>query len=198
MISQKKIVNKYWVAALFSAATFLFSGCQNKVEEVKKVTQVYSGPMEIQRDIDYTYSDSAKVQLRLQAPMAENYSQLEEPILEFREGLHVTFYDKQGEPESYIRSNYAIRREADALWEARGDVEAMNYQNGKKVNTELLFWNENEGLIYSDEFVKVTTPDNVIMGEGFEADQNFNWYNIFKVTGTISLNEENDSSATDN
>ena len=71
---------------------------------------------------------------------------------------------------------------------AKNDVVVVN-QKGEQLNTEKLLWDENTGKIYSDEFVKITTPDEIIMGKGFEANQDFSKYKIFKVTGNITVKE---------
>ena len=39
-------------------------------------------------------------------------------------------------------------------------------------------------------FVKITTEDEIIMGEGFESNQSFTKFKIKKIKGTISLDEE--------
>jgi len=62
-------------------------------------------------------------------------------------------------------------------------------EKNEKLNTEKLEWDEQTGKLYSDQFVKITTPEEIIMGTGFEADQNFNSYRIFKVTGTITVKQ---------
>ena len=40
-----------------------------------------------------------------------------------------------------------------------------------------------------DDFVKITTKDQVIWGDGMEADQDFSEYNIKNVKGEIDIKE---------
>ena len=61
---------------------------------------------------------------------------------------------------------------------------------GEKLETEHLIWSEREQKIWSEEFVTLSRGTEVIMGQGFEADQNFTTYTIKKVTGTISIEED--------
>lgn len=63
----------------------------------------------------------------------------------------------------------------------------MVNEKNEKLNTEHLIWNERTKKIYSDDFVKITTPDEIIFGNGFEADQDFSRYKIMKIKGTINL-----------
>jgi len=70
--------------------------------------------------------------------------------------------------------------------EARKNVVAIN-QNGDQLNTEHLIWDERREKLLSDEFVKITTKDEIIYGSGFEANQDFSKYKIFNIKGTISI-----------
>ena len=60
---------------------------------------------------------------------------------------------------------------------------------GEKLNTEHLFWDEKKEMIYSDVFVKITTKDEIIMGEGLESNQDFSRYKFKKIKGTISVKQ---------
>ena len=66
---------------------------------------------------------------------------------------------------------------------------------------EMLFNNiffalEDSSKIYSDEFVKITTEDEIIMGEGMEANQDFTKWKIHKIKGVINVEEKEDSTKT--
>lgn len=164
------------------------------MEDVKKVTSTYTGPLEVQKNIHYTYSDSARITTVLKAPEAHSYSQLEEPYLEFIKGINVEFFDDSGQSESRITANYAIRYTEKKQWNARDSVVFVN-QKGEKLNTDFLVWDEESGKIHSDDHVKITTPSQIIMGKGFESDQTFSYYKIYKVTGEIWLDDEDEPQA---
>jgi LPS export ABC transporter protein LptC len=102
--------------------------------------------------------------------------------------LQVRFFNELGEQNSSLVAEYALQMVAKNLWEARGDVVVIN-SKGEQLNTEKLFWDSRKEIIYSDEFVKITTPEQVIMGEGFTADQNFEEYEINRPTGTINIDD---------
>jgi hypothetical protein len=63
-------------------------------------------------------------------------------------------------------------------------------KEGEVLNTDQLFWDERLKIIYSNAFVKITRPNEVIMGEGFEADETFSRWKIKKIQGTIYLQDE--------
>ena len=48
----------------------------------------------------------------------------------------------------------------------------------------------NREEVYSDKFVKITTADEILMGDGFVSSQDFNEWKIVKPTGVISIKDE--------
>jgi LPS export ABC transporter protein LptC len=167
---------------------FLFS-CTNDPEEVKSIVVPEDLPMEETEDLDLSYSDSGYVRLNLKAPRAEYYPNLEEPERRFPNGIDVKFFDSFGKEESRLQADYAVQFMKKGLWQATGNVVVVN-RKGEQLNTEELFWNEKTEEIYSDVFVRLSTGQEVIMGEGFKADQTFDNYEINKVTGTIEIEDE--------
>jgi LPS export ABC transporter protein LptC len=112
--------------------------------------------------------------------------------LEFPQGIDVRFFNKEEEEDSHLMADYAIRYPNKGIWEARGNVQVTN-RKGERLDTEYMVWDEREEIIYSDEFVRITTGNQVIMGEGFKADQNFEKYEIEKVTGELYVEDDQDS-----
>ena len=72
--------------------------------------------------------------------------------------------------------------------EAKRNVVVVN-EKGEKLNTEHLIWEEEGDRITSDAFVKITTADEILMGEGLESNQSFTKYRIKKIKGTIRLKD---------
>lgn len=175
--------------ASLGAMLFFTSACENEVQKVRTLTKTERIPLEVQTDLFLEYSDSTRKKMELEAPLAESYPNLPSPQREFRKGLTVRFFNDYGQLDSRLRADYALQFIDKNLWEARGDVVVVN-QKGEQLNTEKLFWDSKTELIYTDEFVKITTPTEVIMGEGFKADQNFSNYEIYKVTGTLNIEDD--------
>jgi LPS export ABC transporter protein LptC len=97
--------------------------------------------------------------------------------------------------ENQLDANYAISHENEKIIEVRNDVRLENVK-GERLNTEKLTWNQASKKIYTDQFVKITTPDEVIYGDGFESNQNFTEYKIFKIRGILSLKDIKTDSST--
>ena len=113
----------------------------------------------------------------------------EEAYMEMVKGIEVLFYDSLQKITTTLTSNYAINRIGKNIMEAKNDVIVVN-EKGEKLNTEHLIWDRNTQKITSDVFVKITTAEQVLMGDGLIANQDFSDYKILKPRGVINI--END------
>ncbi|MGB1316703.1 MAG: LPS export ABC transporter periplasmic protein LptC [Flavobacteriales bacterium] len=184
--SSFKKVSELRFACLFLFALVL-AGCVNDLEEVKAITSNEILPVEVADDIKIIYSDSAILKVILEAQHLERFVG-ENPYLEMTNGVHVRFYNSLGTVESELSSNYAVSYENTDIMEAKENVVVVN-QKGETLNTEHLIWEEKTERIHTEEFVKITTEDEVIFGHGFESNQDFTKYRIKKIKGTIDLND---------
>jgi LPS export ABC transporter protein LptC len=175
---------------IFLLALFmcLGSSCENDIEKVSLVTGKEKLPVETSTDLEILYSDSSRVKVKVNAPMLTRFGG-EKPVTELAKGVKVEFYDENLNVTSTLTANYALRKDNESVMEARNNVVVINVK-GEKLNTEHLVWDEKTSRIYSDEFVKITTPDKIIFGDGFEANQDFTNYKIFKIKGTITINKD--------
>jgi len=184
----------YTISALSIKVITVFLGivmlcsCKNDIDVINTFTEIHNLPSQSVRNLETIYTDSGKIQIKLLAPELKRFSNVEEPYIEFPAGIKVVFYDKNQEPESRLTAKYAIYSETNKLWEARDSVIAIN-NLGDTLNTELLFWDEKKELIYTNKFVKITTENEVIWGEGLEANQEFTDWKIKNVKGTIYIDK---------
>ena len=74
------------------------------------------------------------------------------------------------------------------IMEAKNNVVVVN-EKGEQLNTEHLTWDKKQSLIYTKEFVKITTAEEIIYGNGLESNQSFTKYKIKDIKGTINLKE---------
>jgi LPS export ABC transporter protein LptC len=177
-------------ARLFFTIIFLFliASCERKIGTIEK-SDILNLPEQSGKSINTIFTDSGKVQLIVSAPMLERYTNEDDPRSEFRAGIKAVFYEGNPEPVASVTSKYARYIDKKKLWELKDSVVAVNEQN-YKLETELLFWDQEKDLIYTDRFVKITSDDEVVMGTGFESDPRLTVRKIRKVTATIYLNDE--------
>ena len=142
-------------------------------------------PTETVNGLEVLYSDSAHVKARGLAPVMYRFID-KHPRIEMPKGIKIYFYDNNQKETSTLTAKYATRDEAKKTMEARNDVVVRN-EKGEQLNTEKLVWDERTGKFSSDAFVKITTATEVIMGEGFEANQDFTKYRILHPKGNIMV-----------
>lgn len=171
---------------LFSLIILSFS-CKNSVDKVNEVTSGPTGAAETGKGIEVVYSDSAKVKFKLTAGRLERKDG-ETPVTEFFDGVKIVFYGEDQKPESEMKSDYAIHYENEEKMIARNNVVVVNAK-GEKLNTEELVWEQQKHLVYTDKFVKITTQDETLYGDGLESKEDFTKYKILKIKGTINRKE---------
>ena len=96
------------------------------------------------------------------------------------------FFDESGKKESELLSDYAIIDEENDVMQAQKNVVVRNV-NGDILESETLNWSQEKQEIFTDDFIKITTANEVIFGQGLVSNQNFTKYTIKKIKGTISI-----------
>jgi len=109
----------------------------------------------------------------------------------FPKGIYVEKFDSTFNVEGSIKSDTAYYYDKKSLWHLIGNVEVMNLQK-EKFETQELFWNEKLKKIYSQKVIRIEQADKIIVGEGFESNQEMTDYIIFK-TNAILYVADNDS-----
>lgn len=170
------------VAGLFS--------CQNNRNEVMAFGKKDKRASQTGKGITMLYTDSTLLRVKLEAPEMEIYDRdVEEKTTVMPKGVFVVFYNDEGKESTTLKADYGIRYEASKRMEVKYNVEVVN-ENGEKLNTEHLIWDEQTKKIRTDAFVKITTAREIIMGKGLEANQDFTQYQITEITGTLRVDEQ--------
>jgi LPS export ABC transporter protein LptC len=191
MISEKTY---YGIVALFLLLMFSETACIN-IEDRRKANNLQTDTVYPERatGVILTVTDSGHKIAEIRTPLMERYSG-KNPYIEMTKGLKGLFFNKNGVKENQLDADYGISKQNEKIIEVRRNVILENVK-GEKLNSEKLVWNQATQKIYTDEFVKITTPDEVIYGDGFESNQNFTEYRIFKIKGILSLKDVIDSTA---
>ncbi|MBN8702445.1 MAG: LPS export ABC transporter periplasmic protein LptC [Bacteroidetes bacterium] len=164
-----------------------FSACQNDIKDVEQVTVNKIFPTESSTNVILFHTDSAKPKLRLESPQVDHFSG-KKPYIEMPKGVKLEFYETDGKVKTRLTCGYAIRRELERTMEAKQNVVVIN-EKGEQLNTEYLIWDESKEIISTNEFVKITTEEEVIFGDGLEATEDFSRYKILNIKGTINLKD---------
>ena len=145
------------------------------------------------RNYDVTFTDSGRVEVVFKSPLVERFDNKpdEGQYYEFKKGLFIEFYNREGEVESTISAEYGKYWIDKDLGYARDSVVGKNLLKGDELNTEELYWNKEKEKLYSNVFTKITNEEGVFYGEeGFESDQNFDNYKLIGSSGTVNVKDE--------
>jgi len=150
----------------------------------------YDGPVMAMDSIETMYSDSAIVKIKITAPKQLNFSDGNE---EYPNGISLEFFNELGEVISTLQANKAYYIEKEKHYKGVGNVIVVNLETGDRLNTEELFWSPKDEKVFTDNFVTIRSEDEIHTGEGLIANQDFDNYQIMKPTGTIVIEDSNET-----
>jgi LPS export ABC transporter protein LptC len=177
-----------WLILTSVLLIVLTVSCENKIDFIPK-SDFLSIPSLTVHNFKTVYSDSGKIQLIMTSPLLEQFDNADAKYYEFRNGIKVDFYNGEKNPTAKASSKYAKYFNKENRWELKDSVVIIN-ETGDKLETEVLYWDQQKDLIYTDRFVRITNQDQIIMGTGFESDPRLERRRIKKVSATIYLKDE--------
>ena len=180
----------YMKSIIVLLGAIMLLACKNDIKEVNALAEREKRPDMTGENLELVYSDSARIKYRVLAPEYIKGNREKEKYEEFPKGIHVLSYDPAGKMIGSIKAKYAKKLEDEMLWEARNEVVIINAE-GKKLETELLYWDMKKELIYSDRYVKLSADGQIIEGNnGFHSDQNLNHPVFENISGSIEVEKQ--------
>lgn len=172
-----------------AAALLLTTLCACASNDPKEVEEKGKPPVptEVSTGVTAYYSDSGEVKAKLTASKMIR-TLTEDPIIEMRDGLQVTFFAPDKSVESTLTADYGVRFLNTGITRVNKHVVVVN-NKGDSLNTEELNWDERQNEIYTRKFVKVRTRSEIILADGFKSDVGFTDYTFYNIKGRIPLNE---------
>jgi LPS export ABC transporter protein LptC len=140
----------------------------------------YNGPMIEIDKVETLYTDSSTLRIKLTAPKEYEFQNGDR---EFPKGEKVEFYDENGKPSSVLTSNYGKFDKEKNVYVVRDNVVIKNLVENKKLSTSELNWNPVTEKVYTDKFVVIETPEEILKGDGLTANQEMSNYKILNPTG---------------
>lgn len=155
---------------------------ENPIDPTKN--KPFEGPTMKTFDLVTNYSDSGKVKIRVKAPLQLEYQSGNQ---EFPKGITIDFFNYKGEVYSRLSAKQAFYEKNKNEYTALGNVVVENITNKETLKTEELHWTPTKQEIYTDKAVTITTPKELLKGNGLVAAQDFAAYEIKKPTGVFAL-----------
>jgi len=171
----------------------LVSSCENDLTKIKEISAKQStDSISVTTGVDVIYSDSAKVKLRMLAPLLLQYENLKVPAKTYDKmpkGVKIVFYDTLRKQSGSIVADSAINHTAAKIIEFHKNVIATNAQ-GETFKSDELIWDQTKKIMYSNKPVQLTmSGGNVMNGVDFTSDEKLT-HPIFKQsTGTFHVSD---------
>ena len=101
------------------------------MEEVVSYDDVMT---EYSENLSILQSENGYKSYHFQTPLMEGYAMARDPYREFRKGIKIEMFDKDSlsSVSATLTANYAIFYENRKVWEAKGDVVAVN-KDGRRL-----------------------------------------------------------------
>lgn len=175
-----------WVAVMF----VLFPACSTQKKELGNVsTNRDSLPVMRTIGVESYISDSGVIRYKILAEEWNIYDKLDPPYWSFEKGLYLEQFDEDFMAEATIKADTAYYYDKKKLWELRSNVHIENRKQ-EKFDTELLFWDEQKKKVYSEKDIRIEQADKIIIGHGFESNQELTDYVIHNTEGIFYIEED--------
>lgn len=175
----------FMVLTLFGACT------QNTLEEINRLKEKEKQPLLTGVDVVIEYTDSATLKAKLTTPMMREYPRPDN-YTELPYGVYIEFYNRSGGITSRMQARYATHNKNNEMMEARQNVVVVN-ESGEKLNTEKLLWDNARKILTTDAFVQITKKEEILYGEGLEANESFTRYKILRPQGSFRVENAPDA-----
>jgi LPS export ABC transporter protein LptC len=99
----------------------------------------------------------------------------------------VRVYD-EGRPTATVEADRLLYLDRDRRFVAEGRV-VVETATGKTLRSEALTWDEADGSLRTDGFVRITTPTERLQGYRLVADEGLETYTLARITGQVTVEE---------
>lgn len=167
---------------------FIISCGGKKKEMGEAITERDSMSVMTTLGVTTLVSDSGVTRYRVETEEWQVFDRKTPPYWAFEKGVYLEKFDSIFQIEASIKADTAYYYEEDKLWKLIGNVEVKNLK-GEQFNTELLYWNQQTERVYSDRRIRIDQTDRIIIGQGFEANQDMTDHRITNVEGIFYVDE---------
>nr|WP_320057733.1 LPS export ABC transporter periplasmic protein LptC [uncultured Bacteroides sp.] len=182
-MSSITIVFKTIVMLLF------FSSCSGKQKQLgEAIKERDSLPMMKTLGVTTLISDSGVTRYRIKTEEWLIFDKKRPSYWAFEKGVYLEKFDSLLHVDASIKADTAYYYDKQKLWKLMGHVAIKNLQ-GNKFNTELLYWDQTTEKIYSDKFIRIEQPDKIILGHGFDSNQEMTIYTIHNIEGVFYMDD---------
>ena len=155
------------------AVAFLLFSCKGKLAEADKL-DLNSVPLQTIDNMFAVQTKNGVVVMRIEADLMERFENDTSSKETFPKGLAVYSYTDEGLLETTVFSDNALHEtfkdRDDETWAAFGNVVIQNVIKQETMETDTLYWDRSEGELYTDNYIRMYSPDGFMQGYGMRSD----------------------------
>ena len=141
------------------------------------------------RNVSTLISDSGYTKYKVLTPLWNVYGAAQgEPYWDFPEGVYLRQLDRDLQVVSTVAADSAVYFPNRKLWELYGDVE-IDQKDKAYFSSQRIFFDDRQRRIYSDVFIHIKTPTQILEGIGFESNDNLTRYRVIRPTGMFPTHQ---------
>ncbi len=163
--------------------------CRNDPREIEALVGPAAFQEDRAREVTFIFSENGITQARLYAEEFVRHDRAQPPYIDMRGNLRMEVYDDSLRVESQLEAGYARYYEKQGNILIRESV-AVENKKGEKLFTEELIYHRDRARFYTEKAVRIETPDQIIYGDGLEANEDFSWYEILHPQGVVKVEKE--------
>lgn len=181
------MVNKLTVFLLLA---LLLASCSGRDKQLgEAITERDSLPVMDTRGVTTLISDSGLIRYRIKTEEWKVFDRKNPSHWAFEKGVYLEKFDTLFQIEASIEADTAYFYDKEELWKLMGNVHIQNLK-GEKFDTDLLYWDQRKGRVWSDQFIRIEQPDRIATGHGFESNQEMTAYTIRKSEAIFYVDEQ--------
>jgi LPS export ABC transporter protein LptC len=164
----------------------IFNSCENDLSKLPG-NEIKDLDADRASEVTFIYSENGKTKAKLYTKEFVGNENARPPYIDFKKGVRMELFDENLKIENIVTAKTARYYNKDGNVIAKDSVVARNTK-GEKMQSEELIWNRKLEKFYTEKFVRITTKDQIVWGEGLEANQDFSHIIIKNQRGSIPVN----------
>ena len=136
------------------------------------------------RNVATVISDSGYTKYKVVTPLWNVYNEVKEPYWDFPEGVYLRQLSRDHKVVSSVAADSAVYVPSKKLWKLFGSVE-IDQVDKSYFFSERVFFDDRNHKIYSDTFIHIKTPSQILEGIGFESNLDMTQYRVLKPSGVF-------------
>lgn len=187
MMLRCRHIKKVFLSILLPVvAACILPSCTNDPETIRALTGGPRSQEDRAHGVTFLYSQEGDMKMRIYAHEFIRNNNPKRPYVDMNKGLKMEFFNDSGEIEDVLTADSSRYYETQRDFIVWDSVQIVS-KKGERLNTDELIWNEKAQKFFTEKAVTITTANEVLYGDGMEANRDFTWYRILRPKGTLQV-----------